>query len=89
MSGIRDGQVTAADVMRQLSDVGRDVSSANTKLAVIDERTANAASDLTDHESRLRVLEQFRNKLLGISIVVSIASGAASGVVGYVLGHLH
>lgn len=83
------GTVTAADVMQQLGELGRDLGTANTRLAVIDERTANAAHDLGDHESRIRVLEQFRNKVLGIAIVVSIASGAASGLVGYVLGHLH
>lgn len=96
MPDIRPGAVTAADVMHQLGEMGRDlkdagraIGAANTRLAVIDERTANAASDLADHENRIRTLEGFRNKVLGISVVVSMASGAISGLVGYVLGHLH
>lgn len=95
-SGIQPGAVTAADVMHQLGELGRDVrdargelGAANTRLAVIDVRTAAAAGDLADHETRIRVLEQFRNKVLGIAIVVGMGSGAVSGLVGYVLGHLH
>lgn len=93
---VQGAVITAADVMHQLADISKDVTAAradlaaaNTKLAVIDVRTETGAVTAADHEARIRVLESFRSKLLGISIAVSTSSGILSGLIGYLLGHLH
>lgn len=90
------GAITAADIMHELSALRGDVAglrgelgSVNVRLAVIDVQTKTASSEVTDHEARLRGLEQFRNKLLGVAIMAGLGSGLASGLIGYILGHLH
>lgn len=50
------------------------------QLAVITEQL----KPVGDHENRLRKLEQFRYTLAGLTIV----GGAASGYVGYIIGHV-
>lgn len=88
--------ITAADVMRQVDGVGRDVAAArgelatvSTRLAVVDLRVQNASQAAADHEERIRRLERFAGKLLGVGITVSLVSGLLSGVIGYAFGHLH
>lgn len=96
MAELQPGTVTAADVLRQVEGVGQDLRAARVDLAqvgvtlaVIDTRTQLAATAAADHETRIRVLEGFRAKLLGISIAVSSGTGIATGILGYLLGHLH
>lgn len=82
------GTVTAADLYRELVSMRADVASALTHLQIIEARNKNADELHHDHETRLRILESFRAKVLGISISVGFASGILSGSVGFLLGHL-
>jgi hypothetical protein len=87
MAGVVARQL--ADVGNQLTAVRGDLAAANTRLAVIDVRTQTTAQASTDHEQRIRQLEAFRGKMLGAAITIGTVSGVASGLIGYVLGHLH
>lgn len=88
MDSLPAGVITAADVFRETSAMRGELGQALTRIAAIDVRTAEAANTLADHEGRIRILEQFRNKLLGVSVMVALASGSVSGLIGYVLGHI-
>jgi hypothetical protein len=95
MPGIITGTIGAADVMREfaglrteLAALRVDVGAGNIRLAVIDITTKGTAEQAADHERRIRVLEDFRGKLLGVAITAGLGSGAVSAIIGYVLGHL-
>jgi hypothetical protein len=89
MAEIPAGSITAADVFRETSAMRGELGQAMGKLAAIDVRTAAATATLGDHEVRIRVLEQFRNKLLGVAVVVALSSGSISGFIGFAIGHIH
>ena len=72
MVDIPGGQVTLADLFRVMSAMQLDVSKVATKLEVIDARNKNADQLHADHEQRIRTLEQFRWKILGLALAISI-----------------
>lgn len=77
------GQVTIADLYRELSGMRADVGRALTRMEVLDNRTADADRLHSDHETRIRKLEAFRWQLVGIYVVLTLI-----GVyVGYLVGH--
>jgi hypothetical protein len=81
------GQVTIADLFRVMSAIQADLGRALTKLEVIDSRNTGADRVHADHETRLRLLEQARYKLIGAATTVGIISGALSGWVTAILHH--
>lgn len=83
------GQVTIADLYRELAGLRTDIGKALTSLEVINAR--NVAADRTDndHEARIRGLEAFRWKLAGIALCISVISGLLSGYLAYVLEARH
>ena len=83
------GMVTAADVVREITAARGELAAANTRLAVIDVRTQSVATSVSDHEGRIRVLEAFRWKLMGVAVTVAVVSGTLSGFIGWALGHVH
>lgn len=78
------GQVTIADLYRELTGMRTDMASALMKLSVIDDRATINGQTLSDHEMRIRNLEKFRYTLAGLSVVGGILAGA----IGYWVGHL-
>jgi hypothetical protein len=72
------GQVTIADLYRELSGMRSDIGRALTKMEVIESRNTDAEQLHRDHELRIRQLEAFRWKLAGIAIVAAIIIGFAS-----------
>lgn len=79
------GQVTIADLYRELTGMRTDIGKALTRLEVIDARDQAAAEVDRDHEGRLRALEAFRWKLVGIALCISVAAGLLSGYLTYVI----
>lgn len=81
------GQVTIADLYRELVGMRTDMAKALTKIEVIDAR--NTAADKTDgdHELRIRALEAFRWKFAGIYAAIGLACGLLSGYLAWVLEH--
>ena len=71
------GVITSADLYRKMEDLRVNVTVALEKISVFDQARA-------DHETRIRILEQFRNKLMGVASLV----GAGSGVLGAVISAL-
>lgn len=96
---IPPGQVTAADVLVEMSAVRRDVGQVLTRVEVIDTRGAVQAAQLADHEARIRQVEQripqhLSGRLAGVErwqwraggIVAALA--AVAGLLGSLLGSL-
>jgi hypothetical protein len=73
------GQVTIADLYRELVGMRTDVARALTRIEVIDARNTSADNLDRDHESRIRALEAFRWKMAGIAVVLAIIFGLLSG----------
>ena len=83
MSDLVQGSVTIADLYRELVGMRSDLTRVLAHQEATDLLNHNAEQIHADHETRLRMLERFRYTLAGLAIV----GGAASGYVGYVLGH--
>lgn len=82
MSELPAGQVTIADLYRELVGIRGDVVRAMERVAVLDARNHDADTLHTDHEARIRILERFRYAVMGASVVVS----GAAGTLGWLLG---
>ena len=76
------GAVTTADLYRELIGMRSDVVRAMTRLEMADRIHS-------DHELRLRSLEQFKWKLLGAVLAGSAAVSAATTWVGLTIGQQH
>lgn len=81
------GQVTIADLYRELTGLRTDLGKALTKLEVIDARNQTADRVDSDHETRIRGLEAFKWKLTGVALAVGVLSGLLSGYVTVLLSH--
>lgn len=75
MAELPGGQVTLADLFRVMSAMQVDVSRVATKLEVLDARNKSADQLDADHEQRLRALEAFRWKVVGLAFAVSALMG--------------
>lgn len=74
------GAVTTADLYRELIGMRSDLVRTMTRLEM-----ADRIHD--DHEQRLRLLEQFKWKLLGAVVVASAAISVGVSYVGNLVGH--
>jgi hypothetical protein len=83
VSDLVPGAVTIADLYRELVGMRSDLTRVLAHQEATDLINRSADQIHADHESRLRVLERFRYTLAGLAII----GGAASGWVGYLLGH--
>jgi hypothetical protein len=84
MSELATGAVTIGDLYRELVGMRSDLSRVLAHQEATDLINRGAEQIHADHETRLRALERFRFTLGGVAVVV----GAASGYVGYLLGHV-
>jgi ubiquinone biosynthesis protein Coq4 len=80
-------------VLSSVAAVSGKVDNLNDDIAKLGEshaitKTLQAATDvkLTDHETRLRALETFHNKTLGMSVIVSLLAGVLGTLVIKALG---
>lgn len=88
MTEIPPGAVTVADLYRELVGMRSDLVKALTRIEVIDTVNKGAEDDRRDHEQRLRILEAFKWKLLGVCITGgAIAGGGASWIALAVVRH--
>ena len=87
MTDIAPGVITISDLFREIVGMRADMNAAATKTALLEAHRAEAVGSLADHEGRIRVLETFRWKLMGMATVVGVLSGAFSGIVGFLIGH--
>lgn len=87
MTEARQGQVTNADLYRELVGMRTDVGRALTRLEVIDARNKTADTIHADYETRLRALEAFRWKLVGLALAVSLLSSALGIWISYLAEH--
>jgi hypothetical protein len=71
MTELQGGQVTLADLFRVLSAIQSDLGKLATRLEVIDNRNKGADATDADHEQRLRALEAFKWKVVGLSMAIS------------------
>jgi glutaminase len=72
------GHVTVLDVYAKQIEM-------NTQLAVIGEQMKTLTTGSTDHETRLRVLEQARARLYGAALALGALAGAAASWVALAL----
>ena len=70
MTDVRPGTVTAGDLYRKLETMADSLIRVEERITV-----------LPDFETRLRILEQFRWRLMGAAIGVGTAAGVVSGVI--------
>lgn len=82
MTEIPAGAVTVADLYRELTGLRTDLQAAHMTLRVIEERDQGTRTTLTDHETRIRLLERFRWTIAGLAT----AGGVIAGYVGYLVG---
>ena len=83
MTELSTGTVSIADLYRELVGMRSDLTRVLAHQEATDLINRGAEQVHADHEARLRALERFRFTLGGLAIV----GGAASGYVGYLLGH--
>lgn len=76
MTELQAGAVTIADLYRELVGMRQDVGKALVRIEVIDSRNKDADQLHSDHEARLRTLEAFRWKMIGVCVAMSALSGA-------------
>lgn len=101
---IPTGQITAADLFAEVSATRREVAAALTQIQVMETRHAAINGDVTDHESRLRVLEglvpidlsrrlvsleRWQWKAAGAIAAVAIIFGALAGYLASLATHGH
>jgi hypothetical protein len=84
MTDLIPGSVTIGDLYRELVGMRSDLSRVLAHQEATDLINRSSEQIHADHEARLRALEKFRFTLGGVAVVV----GAASGYVGYLLGHV-
>lgn len=82
-----------SEIIRTQGSIGNDVTAMRSDLAqaiidlaVIKTSSQAAASDIADHETRIRGLERFRYTLAGMAVLAGMAAGIAGSVIGY---HIH
>lgn len=85
MTELQPGQVTVADLYREMVGMRHDVTAALTRIEVID--TGRVAADKTtaDHETRIRLLENARAKLIGAAAAVGGIVGTIGGLIVWAL----
>lgn len=90
------GQVTIADLFRELGSINTNVTKALTKLEVIDSRNARADATHTDHENRIREAErlitEFRsaaNVTKAWAVGVGGIAGVITGIISDIVNHIH
>lgn len=86
MNELAPGAVTTADLYRVLVDMQGSMAKLAGHLERVDSRNEAADKLHTDHEARLRILEQFRYKLAGLATLGGIAAGLLGN---YLAQHLH
>ena len=79
LEGTAPGQVTIADLFRVMSGIQIELSKVVTRLEVINKRNDIADLQHADYETRLRNLESFKAKLVGVSLFVGTVAGVLSG----------
>jgi hypothetical protein len=87
MSELAPGNVTIADLYKEMVGMRADVVKALTRIEVLDTRNTDADQLHRDHETRLRALESAGARLAGKLAVMAGGTGVAGGWVGYLLGH--
>lgn len=94
MTGGLDGPADRARLVLAMSHAGvSDRMSGPSGLACLsassDRRQFTRHQIRRDHENRLRTLETFKSKAMGMAIAAGLFSGFLDGVIGYFIGHLH
>ena len=84
MPELQAGQVTIADLFREIAAMRTEVARTLTRLEVLDAQGTAADQLHRDHETRIRKLEAFRWQLMGVYVLLSVLSG----YVGFLLGHV-
>jgi hypothetical protein len=85
VTDIPAGAVTVADLYRELTGMRADVVRALTRIEAIDTVNRTADEIHRDHEARLRVLESFKWKLAGASVVIGAVAGSGAAWLGLAL----
>jgi hypothetical protein len=83
MTELSTGTVTIGDLYRELVGMRSDLTRVLAHQEATDLINRSADAIHADHETRIRMLERFRYTLAGLAVI----GGAASGWVGYLLGH--
>jgi Na+/phosphate symporter len=101
---IPPGQVTAADLLAETTAIRRDVAHLLVKVEVIDARDNAHATQLADHEVRLRTVErQIPEQLVarlasierwqwragGVVAALAAVSGLLGSLLGSLIAHAH
>lgn len=80
-----DGQLGAMGA--QLSQILVEQGKQSTQLAVITTKLDSLTGSATDHESRIRILEQFKYKLMGAAVTSGIVSSGVAALIVWALEH--
>lgn len=77
--------VTVADLYRELVGMRSDIIRALEKLAVIDAQSKDISAGHADHEMRIRSLEAFKYKLIGVLVLLAALAGFLGSWLGIVV----
>lgn len=87
-----DGQITNRDLYVAQRDTEKQISELTTSVATlvaewrsVGDRLDSGSDRMTDHESRLRLLEQFRWRIAGAAATTGFAGGAISALVTWLV----
>lgn len=69
----------------QLAQISIEIGKQSTSLAVIGTKLDSLTSAGSDHESRIRLLEQFKGKLLGAAVSAGVLSGGVATLIYWAL----
>ncbi len=86
LSELPHGEVTIADLYRSLVAIQDAMSSLATEVRLLGRDSESSGRMSADHETRLRILETTRAKLIGAATFAGVLAGALGG---YVTSHLH
>lgn len=89
MTEMMPGNVTLADLFRVMSAMQADVAKVATRLEVLDSQNRSAEDIHRDHEQRMRALEAFKWKLVGVAIATGVTSGGLGEFIIWALSRHH
>ena len=79
------GALLLQQIATDVTAMRGEVTKAMTRLEVFDTWRTQIVADVSDHETRLRLLERFRYTLAGMAVIGGVAAGLIGDLIGRAL----